>query len=72
MPTIVHFIGLQESCRVEEDYTAVNATFDTRAAGQFTRIDAGSSRYVTIYKAGVAYIEEVRTVEEPMLALEGS
>jgi hypothetical protein len=68
MPTVVHFIGGQESCRVEEDYTAVNAMFDTRAAGQFTRIDAGSSRYVTIYKAGVAYIEEAKTVDEPMVA----
>jgi hypothetical protein len=64
MPTVIHFIGGQESRTVEEDYEKVSTTFHAADVGQFTL--AGSGRLVTIYRSAVAYIEE--PPPDPMLA----
>jgi hypothetical protein len=68
MPTVIHFIGGQDECRVEDDYQKVTATLHGGDAGQFTRVVGDSRSLVTIYKAAIAYIEESEDVE-PLAAM---
>jgi hypothetical protein len=64
MPTHVYFIG--QSLMVEEDFDQVNQQLNDHEAGLFTRKDGGPSTRVTIYRSGVAYIEEILSgVAEP-------
>jgi hypothetical protein len=55
MPTVVHFIGVEKPVTLEESYDAVIKALQGREVGLFG--EDGSR--VAIYKAGVAYIEEV-------------
>jgi hypothetical protein len=55
MPTVVHFIGAERSVTLEESYDTVTKALQGREVGLFGE---NASR-VAIYKAGVAYIEEV-------------
>jgi hypothetical protein len=57
MPTHVYFIG--QSLMLEEDFDQVNQQLNEHEAGLFTRKDGGSPVRVTIYRSGVAYIEEI-------------
>jgi hypothetical protein len=57
MPTQVHFIG--QSLMLEEDFDQVNQQLDEHGAGLFTRKDGGRPTRVTVYRSGVAYIEEI-------------
>jgi hypothetical protein len=56
MPTIVHFVGSEKPVTLADDYAAVQSALQGREAGQFKQLPAHN--LVTIYKAGVAYIEE--------------
>jgi hypothetical protein len=61
MPTDVHFIGAEKPVRLAEDYDKVTAEFHAeREVGRFTQLVGGR---VTIYKSGVAYIEEATEAE---------
>jgi hypothetical protein len=55
MPTLVHFIGVERPVTLQEDYDTVTKALQGREVGLFGK---DTSR-VAIYKAGVAYIEEV-------------
>jgi hypothetical protein len=59
MPTIVHFIGAERPVTLQEDYDTVTKALQGREVGLFGK---NASR-VAIYKAGVAYIEEVSEQE---------
>jgi hypothetical protein len=64
MPTHVYFIG--QSLMVEEDFDQVNQQLDEHGAGLFTRKDGGRPTRVTVYRSGVAYIEEILSgADEP-------
>ena len=64
MPTHVYFIG--QSLRVEEDFDQVNQHLNEHEAGLFTRKDGGPPTRVTVYRSGVAYIEEILSgADEP-------
>jgi hypothetical protein len=58
MPTQIHFIGGEGHFRLEEDFDKVNSQLHSNDAGTFTRLVGNSHTRVTIYKSGVAYIEE--------------
>jgi hypothetical protein len=55
MPTLVHFIGINEPVELEEDYQKVNSQLHGSDTGHFTLARGGLA---TIYKSSVAYIEE--------------
>jgi hypothetical protein len=57
MPTHVYFVG--QSLMVEEDFDQVNQQLNEHEAGLFTRKDAAPPVRVTVYRSGVAYIEEI-------------
>jgi hypothetical protein len=59
MPTIIHFIGVEKPVTLQEDYDQVTKALQGREVGLFGE---NTSR-VAIYKAGVAYIEEVSEQE---------
>jgi hypothetical protein len=63
MPTVIHFIGGQDECIVEDDYQTVTTTFHGGDAGHFTRVVGDSRSLVTMYKAAISYIEEREDVE---------
>jgi hypothetical protein len=56
MPTVIHFVGAEPSVTLEEDYDKVTtALHGGEDVGHFTH---RNGRRVTIYKSGIAYIEE--------------
>jgi hypothetical protein len=63
MPTVVHFVGAEEPVTLEEDYDKVNGTFTASDIGRFTRVVGDSRSRVTIYKSGIAYVEEASELE---------
>lgn len=62
MPTNVHFSGDERPILIKEDYERVSEQFSENRAGQFNLHDRPGIR-VSIYRSGVAYIEEVRSGE---------
>jgi hypothetical protein len=66
MPTIVHFVGGEKPITVADDYAFVGSAFKGREEAQFKRMPGDNS--VTIYKAGVAYIEMMMTEDDQMRA----
>ena len=59
MPTLVHFIGVEEPVTLENEYDRVNLRLSTEGkAGEFVRVNGGNRTRVTVYKAGIAYIED--------------
>jgi hypothetical protein len=58
MPTEVHFIGGEGHFTLEEDFDQVNSQLHASDAGLFTRLVGDGRSRVTIYKSGIAYIEE--------------
>ncbi len=59
MPTQVHFIGGEGHFTLEEDYDHVNGQLHAADSSQFTRLVGDTRSRVTIYRSGIAYIEEV-------------
>jgi hypothetical protein len=57
MPTYVQFDG-GKSVTLDQDFDDVNSQLDTHEAGQFTSMQAGQSRRVTVYRTSIAYIQE--------------
>jgi hypothetical protein len=65
MPTIVHFVGAEKPVTLDEDYDKVTAEFHAeREVGRFTQQGGGGR--VTIYRSGIAYIEEA-TERKPVM-----
>ena len=66
MPTVVHFIGAEKPVTLENEYDRVNMQLGTEGkAGQFVRVIGEKRARVTIYKSGIAYIEEVNPEGAP-------
>ena len=65
MPTVVHFIGGEKPITVGDEFDRVNAQLVGSEGGQFKTLGGAS---VTVYKSGIAYIEEAGEVEGPMAA----
>jgi hypothetical protein len=63
MPTILHFIGTEETLTVDQDYGAVKSALQGREAAEFKRLPGDT--LVAIYKSGVAYIEDASESESP-------
>lgn len=56
MPTLVHFIGVEEPVRLQESYDDVIANFHGSNLGVCYFGEEGSR--VAMYKSALAYIEE--------------
>lgn len=68
MPTVVHFVGAEAPVTLEDDYDRVNLQLRAEGkAGEFVRLGESRAR-VTVYKSGIAYIEDASEVSEPMVA----
>jgi hypothetical protein len=65
MPTVVHFIGEEKPITLGDEFDRVNAQLVGSEGGQFKTVGGAS---VTVYKSGIAYIEEARDPPEPMAA----
>ena len=63
MATVVHFVGADEPVMLEDGYEKVNSTLMANDSGQFILASGGR---VTIYKSGVAYIDEA-SEQEPLV-----
>jgi hypothetical protein len=70
MPTVVHFVGAEEPVTLEDEYDRVNLQLRTEGkAGEFVRVIGENRARVTVYKSGIAYIEDASEAKsEPMLA----
>ena len=66
MPTDIHFIGMEKPLKLRDDYDIVTAQLAGHDPGRFTRRGAGRS--VTVYRFGIAYIEETGEAEGPPVA----
>jgi hypothetical protein len=61
MPTDVYFVGVEKPLRLVEGYQEVNQQLHSAEGGQFNRMLTGDERrLVTVYRASVAYIEDVK------------
>jgi hypothetical protein len=63
MPTQVHFIGGEGHFTVEEDFDKVNSQLHASDSGMFIRQVGDSRSRVTVYKSGIAYIEDAAESE---------
>jgi hypothetical protein len=57
MPTVVHTIG-GETVRLEDSFDAVSSQLGGSETGGFTGVLFDSDTRVTVYRSGIAYIEE--------------
>jgi len=68
MPTVVHFIGEEKPVTLEDEYDRVNLRLSTEGkAGQFVRVNGENRTRVTVYKSGIAYIEETGEAGDPLI-----
>jgi hypothetical protein len=64
MPTVVHFVGIEEPVTLEDEYDRVNLQLGKEGkAGQFVRVIGENRASVTVYKSGIAYIEDASHAE---------
>jgi hypothetical protein len=70
MPTVVHFVGAEAPVTLEDDYDRVNLQLRTEGkAGEFVRVIGENRARVTVYKSGLAYIEDASEAKsESMVA----
>ena len=57
MPTDIHFVGVEKPLKLRDDYDTVTAQLAGHDPGRFTR--RGGGRSVTVYRFGIAYIEDI-------------
>jgi hypothetical protein len=66
MRTVVHFIGAEKPVTLENEYDRVNMQLGIEGkAGQFVRVTGENRARVTVYKSGIAYIEDASEPQEP-------